>query len=268
MGCVLSGARRQQYQFLCDPRVLLLALGENYMIVKGIKMTAQATHRLAPEVLRKIIYQSFYDRGSAPAIAELASECNETQAQIAGALRWLHREHHIVLQDDGEILAAHPFSNVPMAFEVRFKETDARGFCIWDALGIAAMVCSNATIRTRCAYCLKGMSMRVTDEHLEAPSEGVAQYLVPAQEMWHDVCFTCANQLAFCNVQHADLWRDAYHQKPGSILSLEQSWHLAREWYGEDRRDPSWRRRTVAEANAVFSRVGLEAPFWRLETPT
>jgi hypothetical protein len=47
------------------------------------------------------------------------------------------------------------------------------------------------------------------------------------------------------------------------VLSLEQTWALARRWY-EDRLDPEWRRLTPAEATAAFASVGLTGDFWLL----
>ena len=48
------------------------------------------------------------------------------------------------------------------------------------------------------------------------------------------------------------------------MLSLDQSWELAKAWYGADRRAPEWRRPSPDEAVAIFATVGLTAPFWRL----
>ena len=47
-------------------------------------------------------------------------------------------------------------------------------------------------------------------------------------------------------------------------MPLETGWRLAREWYGGDRRDPQWRRRTIEEAEALFAELGLTGDFWRL----
>lgn len=52
----------------------------------------------------------------------------------------------------------------------------------------------------------------------------------------------------------------------GAVISLSTAWALAQAWYS-DRLDPAWRRRTVAEAQAVFTELGLTDPFWRLATP-
>jgi hypothetical protein len=47
-------------------------------------------------------------------------------------------------------------------------------------------------------------------------------------------------------------------------LTLEQTWELARLWYG-DRLNPDFRGRTAEEAQAIFRRLGLLAPFWYLD---
>lgn len=51
----------------------------------------------------------------------------------------------------------------------------------------------------------------------------------------------------------------------GDFMSTEQMWRLAEEWYG-GRADPSWRRRTADEGEAIFASIGLTGDFWRLRT--
>ena len=53
----------------------------------------------------------------------------------------------------------------------------------------------------------------------------------------------------------------------GAILTLEQVWGLAQAYYGPDRRDPAWRRKTPEESEAVFAELGLTLPFWSLRPP-
>ena len=50
----------------------------------------------------------------------------------------------------------------------------------------------------------------------------------------------------------------------GAILSLEQCWQLAQEFYGPDRRAPEWRRKSVDEIEALFAEMGFTSSFWRL----
>ncbi len=42
----------------------------------------------------------------------------------------------------------------------------------------------------------------------------------------------------------------------GASMTPEQMWRLADTWY-HDRDDPSWRRRSAEEAEAVFAEIGL-----------
>jgi hypothetical protein len=48
------------------------------------------------------------------------------------------------------------------------------------------------------------------------------------------------------------------------MLSLSQAWRLAVAWY-QDRLDPGWRRKSPAEAQALFDEIGLAGPFWRVQ---
>jgi Alkylmercury lyase len=70
--------------------------------------------------------------------------------------------------------------------------------------------------------------------------------------------------LLFRSEDHIDAWCRQWKLERGAELSLDQAWRLARAWYGPDRRDPSWRRKTVEETEALLSQLGLTSPFWRL----
>ena len=70
--------------------------------------------------------------------------------------------------------------------------------------------------------------------------------------------------LLFRSEEHIDRWCATWRFERGGTLSLEQGWKLARAWYGSDRRQPDWRRRTVDEAEALFAELGLTSPFWSL----
>lgn len=51
--------------------------------------------------------------------------------------------------------------------------------------------------------------------------------------------------------------------RPGAMVALERMWALAQRWYN-DRLDPQWRRRSLAERQAILDAVGLSGPFWSL----
>ncbi|HKU68543.1 MAG TPA: organomercurial lyase [Candidatus Baltobacteraceae bacterium] len=221
-------------------------------------MTAEAWQ------VRAAIYGAFLREGCAPAVERIAQEVGGDARSVLALMRQLHAQHHIVLCEDGELIAAHPFSNVPTIFDVSFAEVRTRGFCIWDALGVAAMSGKDTVIETVCAFCLHHIRLEVVRGKLLSEEDYVAQFLIPAERMWDDIRFTCSTQLAFCDEAHAKRWRERYHREPGSILTMAKTWQLAHAWYAEDRRDPQWRRRSVPEMNAIFRRLELPQPFWHV----
>ena len=69
--------------------------------------------------------------------------------------------------------------------------------------------------------------------------------------------------LLFRSEEHVEAWSRGGHGPRGAILTLDQLWGLASAWY-RDRMAPDWRRRTPAEAQALFDSLGLTGPFWSL----
>lgn len=73
--------------------------------------------------------------------------------------------------------------------------------------------------------------------------------------------------LLFRSEEHVDRWCKAWKMQRGALLTLQQGWRLAQAWYGPDRRDLAWRRKTVDEAETLFKELGLTGSFWNLRLP-
>lgn len=69
--------------------------------------------------------------------------------------------------------------------------------------------------------------------------------------------------LLFRSDGHIDRWCAARGLTQGGTMTPEQCWRLADAWY-RNRMEPSYERRTAAEAQAVFATIGLTGPFWEL----
>jgi hypothetical protein len=93
------------------------------------------------------------------------------------------------LQETGELWRVAPFSAVPTAFPVRSGKRAWYGNCIWDALGIPAMLHQNARIDASCACCNYEMVLRVEEGRLLAP-KGIIHIAVPARRWYEDIVFT------------------------------------------------------------------------------
>ena len=69
--------------------------------------------------------------------------------------------------------------------------------------------------------------------------------------------------LLFRSEEHVKVWCKARSAPIGGMLSLEQASELAWIWY-RDRLEPSWRRKTLDEAESIFGSLGLVGAFWKL----
>ena len=67
--------------------------------------------------------------------------------------------------------------------------------------------------------------------------------------------------LLFRSEEAAAAWCARRGYPLGAILTLEQTWDLAKAWYG-DRLDPTFRGRSREAAQAILHRLGLTGPFW------
>ncbi len=95
----------------------------------------------------------------------------------------------VLQQDNSEILMANPFSAVPTAFQVQVGNRSWWGNCVWDALGIAAMINEDAHVVSACADCSDAMVVTVKDGSL-ADAPDIAHFSVPARRWWDNIVFT------------------------------------------------------------------------------
>ena len=63
------------------------------------------------------------------------------------------------------------------------------GYCIWDALGIPAMIGKDATVAASCACCNFDMPLHISQGKLQEKS-GTIHFAVPARHWYDDIVFT------------------------------------------------------------------------------
>jgi hypothetical protein len=136
------------------------------------------------------IYDICMKRGQPPLIGELSTLLSAPTEQVREALANLAEAHMLVLQKDtGEILMANPFSAVPTGFLVETPKFVCYGNCIWDSLGIAAMLHQDVHIRTSCADCGHSLELKILDGEVRG-DEGLIHFAIPARHWWDDIVFT------------------------------------------------------------------------------
>jgi hypothetical protein len=140
--------------------------------------------------VRRIVYDAFLTKGIPPAVTKVADALVISVTMVKDAYQRLADGHILVLQpDSGEILMANPFSSVPTPFLVEAEKQVWWGNCIWDALGILAMVGKDGQVRSSCQDCGEDLHLTVRSGELENTSL-VAHFSVPANQWWENIVFT------------------------------------------------------------------------------
>ena len=139
--------------------------------------------------LRLYTYRQVVASGRAPTMAQAAKEMGCSEAEVRAAYARLSESHAFMLTESGELWRVAPFSAIPTAFPVESGGRIYYANCIWDALGIPAMLGQDATIPASCACCNLEMRLRVKAGSL-LPHEGLIHVAVPARRWYEDVVFT------------------------------------------------------------------------------
>ncbi len=88
---------------------------------------------------------------------------------------------------------ANPLSAVPTPFVVETQaDTGPRswyGNCIWDALGVIAMLQHDGRVLTSCGCCGESMAVTVRNSQVESKPPGVVHFAIPARRWWDDIVF-------------------------------------------------------------------------------
>src|SRR3954468_3823386 len=104
--------------------------------------------------VRQHVYDYVMREELLPTIAETSSALSRSSDEVRASLQRLADGHILVLQkQSGEILMANPFSAVPTPFLVKVKDRSYYGNCIWDAMGVPAMLKQDASIDASCGCC-------------------------------------------------------------------------------------------------------------------
>lgn len=138
--------------------------------------------------VRTHLYRFFVEHGRPPVAAEIASEAGTSQSEVEAALQRLADSHVLVLAPGTPyVWMANPLSAIPTPFQVRINRRLLFGNCIWDALGIAAMLDSDADVSTWCPDCDHRLEVSVRQRKVSG--DGVVHYAVPAARWWDDIGF-------------------------------------------------------------------------------
>lgn len=141
--------------------------------------------------VRLHILRELIARGAAPHVSGTARALGVSDADAGAAYDRLATSRVIVLRPGTrDVLMAAPLSAVPTSHVVRLPDGRSHfANCVWDALGLLAMLASDGDVDTRCHDCGSALQLSVRDGAL-APSDAVVHFAVPAARWWEDIVFT------------------------------------------------------------------------------
>jgi hypothetical protein len=149
---------------------------------------AEAQADLDREV-RLRLFREAAETGRVPQAPRIARAMGRPLDQVQAAIRRLAAGKVLILApNDGDIWAANPFCAVPSGFRVEARGRTYWGICIWDSLGIAAAVDSDAVITAPCGDCGEPLRLEVRGGTL-ASSQAVVHFAVPARRWWDNIGF-------------------------------------------------------------------------------
>jgi hypothetical protein len=140
--------------------------------------------------VRVHVYGRFAADGRPPSYEDTAEALGLSPEDAEAAYLRLGAERVFILAPNTTtIWAANPLCASPSAFPV---EADGRlwyGICIWDALGIPAMLGTDGSVSTPCPDCGESLVFDVRGGELR-PVDAVVHFAVPARRWWENIAFT------------------------------------------------------------------------------
>lgn len=140
--------------------------------------------------VRLFVYRYILEHERAPTPAETADGLQLAPRQARTAYERLHERHALFLEPGTvTIRMAHPFSGVPTPFRVHASGQTYWANCAWDALGIPAMLRSDAMVEADCGDSRETILLRVERDRVLGHGE-LIHFAVPFRRWYEDLVFT------------------------------------------------------------------------------
>ena len=146
---------------------------------------------MSDTAVRLALLERFAETGRAPLREEVAADAGTTPDEVAAAYRRLADAHAIVLAPGtDDVWMANPFSAVETPFRVHVGRRSYWGNCIWDALGIVALLGGTGSVHFPCPDCGEPLCTEVADDEPTSGTDLLVHFAVPAANWWDDIGFT------------------------------------------------------------------------------
>lgn len=140
--------------------------------------------------IRNFVYSHFLEFQRPPALSEIAAHLGLSRDKIIDCLHRMHAGHVLVLESGkSEISMAMPFSATATGVRVLARGKSWWANCAWDALGIPAMLKTDAAIEASCPDCSEAIRIQVHEGVAEGNAEVIRFGVAPAH-FWDNIVHT------------------------------------------------------------------------------
>jgi hypothetical protein len=159
------------------------------VLPNAVAMNGAGDASALDQQVRSSVFDGLMRNARPPSFDELATRLGRAAEDIRESFRRLAGAHVFILQDTGDLMAANPFAAIPTPFRVAANGRNYSAMCIWDSLGIPAMLNTDAEVRTTCGDCNTEMVLAVRDGELQRV-DGMAHFAVPAKQWWQNIVYS------------------------------------------------------------------------------
>ena len=186
----------------------------------------------AARAVHRNILRHFATTGIAPSAGDVAGYARGAGIDQAAAIRDLAERDLIAVDDTGEMTAAYPFSPTVTEHQVTLGSITVSAMCAIDALGIPAMLHTNAVIRSRDAHTGAPITVAITDGVATfEPASTVVVYATTGRD-GPSVDSCCSTINFFTDIGTADAWIAAHPRLQSRTLSQADAIALGSRIFG------------------------------------
>jgi Alkylmercury lyase len=140
-------------------------------------------------MVRVFVYRHIVEHERPPTMEETAAGMDLPPAAVRAAYGRLHDGHALLLESGAHtIRMAWPFSGIPTPFRVQARGRRYWANCAWDALGIPALLQTDARIESVFADTGEPVTLTVADGGVQG--QGLAHFAVPFRRWYAALVFT------------------------------------------------------------------------------
>lgn len=217
------------------------------------------------KVIRKYIFDHFFDYTTSPPLEEVMQRFKLTRLEAFESFRELEKDHQIVLVPGTQrILMANPFSAIQTPFRVYVGSRRFYANCAWDSVALHVMLEQDARVESFCHHCAEPIELFLSKG--EAKSSKPASPLIflstPVSKWYDNLINTCSNNMVyFYSKEHLNRWLAENPKLQGEALTVDKMIEVCKP-LAKGRMNLEYQRPTKEELMSYWDSIGLKSSFW------